>query len=159
MTIGDAGPIPASELAEYLMLLNGVYEFALSPQSEIGPVPTENVSQQSLIDFSDAIRHKLSQFTQEEFATGLTRMEFAPELRISIDKIEKSSPLLIWGMCQVTALALAVIVSGGEVDLKNQRFKVHALGDGLRKLRMAFTSRTRPGSSGAVRVRGTRRRG
>lgn len=35
-------------------------------------------------------------------------------------------------------LVVAVIISGGEVDLSKGKFKVHSLGDGLKKLRDLF---------------------
>ena len=44
----------------------------------------------------------------------------------------------IWFEAVVIGLTIAVILSGGEVDLVRGRFRVHALGDGLAKLKALF---------------------
>ena len=53
------------------------------------------------------------------------------EVELLITKIRKESPFEIWVMGQITALVLAVIIAGGTVDLKNMKFTLNPLGDGL----------------------------
>jgi hypothetical protein len=53
-------------------------------------------------------------------------------------KISKNSPLEIVTSSVIPALAVAVIISGGKVDLLKMRFELPPLGEGIRKLLEAF---------------------
>jgi len=61
-----------------------------------------------------------------------------PEIELSFSRISKNSPLAFMGYCTGTAilaLAIAVALAGGEVDLIKNKFKVNSLLDAIRKWR------------------------
>jgi hypothetical protein len=139
LTLGDDGPIATAELAEYLLLLNRAYAVGLSVEKE--PPLLQEVSDAQKDELVAALKDKLK---RTELA--LVSVDSLKQAEITINRVTKSSPLLIWGVCQMTVLCIAVIVSGGEVNLTTGKFKVNALGDGIRKLRAAFApSRTPSG--------------
>ena len=63
------------------------------------------------------------------------------DAELLITRISKDSPIMIWIVGLVTALVMAVIIAGGEVDLRSLKFKLNPLGEGLTKLREAFRTR------------------
>jgi hypothetical protein len=158
LQIGDEGPVANAELAEYLLVLNKVYAVALEVIQD-SEAQTESVSISegaSLVAtsraYSDDVTNLVTSLRQR-----LNYTEFDPsdwnlgDAQITISGMTKSSPLMIVGMCQMTALCLAVIISGGKVDLRKLQFTVNALGDGLRKLRAAFAPNARSRSGPRAR--------
>jgi hypothetical protein len=59
---------------------------------------------------------------------------------LRVIRISKASPLEIVLIGSVAAIVLAVILSGGEVDIKLAKAKLNPLGDGIRKLKDAIAS-------------------
>jgi hypothetical protein len=133
LQLGDDGPLSASELGEYLFLLNQTYAAGISMFGES-------------LDFPERMEEWANRFRQN--LTGPLRLGNAA---ITIARIEKNSPPIIWGMCNVSLLCLAVILSGGEVDLKNHRFTMNALGEGIAKLRAAFSGAPAQGVKSSAR--------
>jgi hypothetical protein len=154
LQIGDEGPVPNAELAEYLLVLNKVYAVALEVirdsealrESSASSAKGGPISSDDLTDLVTDLRARLNDTTFDPSDWNLQDAE------ISINRMTKSSPLLIFGLCQMTALCVAVIISGGKVNLKNGEFTVNALGDGLKKLRAAFAPNTRSRSGPRARL-------
>jgi hypothetical protein len=55
-----------------------------------------------------------------------------------VRSISMQSPLEICVAGALCALVLAVIISGGEVDLRNLKFKMPSIGHGIREIRSAL---------------------
>jgi hypothetical protein len=134
LQLGDDDPLSASELGEYLFLLNQTYA-GISMFGES-------------LDFPERMEEWANRFKQN--LTGPPRLGNAA---ITITRIEKNSPPLIWGMCNVSLLCLAVILWGGEVDLKNHKFTMNAVGEGIAKLRAAFSGAPAQGVKSSARRR------
>ena len=115
-----------------MALFDRTYAFGTSlPEGQVG-VATRSVNREFLLE-------ELRRYSRTRNPSNNR------ESPLVITKIRKSSPLTIWFEAMATALVAAVIISGGEVDLIKGKFKVHSLGDGLKKLRDAFAvSSTRP---------------
>lgn len=60
------------------------------------------------------------------------------ENEIFLTKIHHESPFNFYVVAWITALVLAVILSGGKVKIKEYEFQLNPLGDGIKKLREAF---------------------
>ena len=63
---------------------------------------------------------------------------------IFIGNIKKQSPLSIVIESVGVLIVISAIISGGELDFGRMRFKLNALGDGVKKFREAFHQRERP---------------
>jgi hypothetical protein len=150
LQIGDEGPVANAELAEYLLVLNKVYAIALevvrdseaqtesvSISEDASPVATARAYSEDVTNLVTSLRQRLN---YTEFDPSDWNLEDA---QITISEMTKSSPLEIVGMCQISALCLAIIISGGTANILKGQFKVNALGDGLKKLRAAFAPNAR----------------
>ena len=126
------GPLDAWELAHFLHLFRATYSHALS----IGAAPEEIA--QNPGHFTEIFSKGLSLDDAARFELFLTD-HGDEELRIN--RIVKTSPLEIAFIGVLTALTLAVIFSGGKVELKNLKdlkFTLPPLGSGIKSLREAL---------------------
>jgi hypothetical protein len=133
--VEDKQPLTAGDFSQFLALFNEAYEASLGLLGDDGL--KERTGGPPYADrgfYLDALRVRL----RRDLTTGNKRIRTAQLPQLVIQRIRKSSPLVIWFAGLTTALVIAVILAGGEVDLVRGRFKVHALGDGLRKLREVF---------------------
>jgi hypothetical protein len=134
LVIADSGrPLIATEFAEFLALLSQVYELAVD-------VPYVEDAR-ALITDDNANRHFFLTMIQTRLRS---KKEAVHRERLVIERIRKSSPLSIWFEAMATVLAIAVIVSGGSVDLSSGKFRINALGDGLKKLKAVFSEKSVP---------------
>jgi hypothetical protein len=159
LQIGDEGPVANAELAEYLLVLNKVYAVALEVvrdseaqtgsypiSKETGPAGPARADSDDVTNLVTSLRQRLNDTTFDPSDWNLQDAE------ITINRMTKSSPLEIVGMCQISALCLAIIISGGTANIFKGQFKVNALGDGLKKLRDAFAPNTRSRSRHRARL-------
>jgi hypothetical protein len=130
--VGDGHSLRADELAEFLTLFDKAYALGVSLPEGVFGVTGQSPDRLYLVgQFS---RYMRSGTPSDGRASPLV-----------ITKMQKLSPLTIWFEAVTSVLVAAVIISGGEVDLLKGKFKVHSLGDGLKKLRDLFGgSATRP---------------
>lgn len=72
---------------------------------------------------------------------GLTDIDYNPN-NIIISEIDKHSPLEIVCCCVIGALTLAVIISGGNVEIKPSgiKFQIPPIGEGIASIRKAMRS-------------------
>jgi hypothetical protein len=125
VVVGGSDALRADELAEFLALFDKTYALGISlPEGAFG-VAGPSPDRISLV----------AQFRRY----GRSRRPFSERASpLVIAKIRKSSPLTIWFEAVASVLVAAVIISGGEVDLLKGKFKVHSLGEGLKKLKEVF---------------------
>jgi hypothetical protein len=139
VVVGDGDPLRTDEFAEFLALFDKTYAFALSLPEGSSERFSAPVAREPLVE--ELMRHSQAHEDSNE-----------RESQLVIAKIRKSSPLTLWFEAMATAMVAAVIISGGEVDLMRGKFKIHSLGEGLKKLREAFaTSGTPPAKKRSVR--------
>jgi hypothetical protein len=132
----EAKPLVAAELAEFLDLFNKAYQLVIAaPDNELPLALPENLGDRDAfvrsLELKLKERNKIGKYSKED---------------LIIERIRKSSPLTIWFLAVVSALSLAVIISGGTVKLTGAEFSVPALGDGLQKLKDVFTDNKRRGN-------------
>ncbi|MDE3084342.1 MAG: hypothetical protein KGJ37_03860 [Verrucomicrobiota bacterium] len=132
---GSEEPLDSWEFAHYLYLLKATYSRAL----DIAPSDEHQIIE-SFERYAEAFRRGLPEDeTEQTVAEFFSRDDEQLELRLS--QISKCSPLEIHAFCVVSALTLAVIFSGGKVDLKGLKFQLPPLGVGIRSLRDALRMR------------------
>jgi len=131
---GSDAPLDSWELVIFLRLFRVAYSQALNiraSEEEIVQTPERFIAM-----FNEGIPEK----ERSEYFTEIFFTDFESEdLRIA--RIVKTSPLEISFMCVVSALTLAVIFSGGKVELKNLKdlkFTLPPLGTGIKHLREAL---------------------
>ena len=133
---GSDEPLDSLEFVSFLHLFRVAYVHSLDVVSNHTAAEVVEHKPLFIEDFSKGFRvpdsSKNSKKIFELFHTDLG----AEELRFAT--INKSSPLEISCICVVSALTLAVILSGGEVELKGFRFKLRPLGVGIKSLRTAL---------------------
>jgi hypothetical protein len=114
---------------EFVSLFNRAYSVGLAfpDGGEASLAPDGSIRDSRILDIDTLKRVPASSSVQEN-----------PETSLVIVRLRKSSPLTFWVEATKVALALAVVISGGEVDLSKGKFKVHALGDGLKELKELF---------------------
>ena len=128
-------PVSSQDFARYVYLLRAAYAHSLriTPSDE-----NEVLNLQSKYIDSFKARFALENpdvAVEELFSTELG------ELELKFVTINKSSPLVITCVCVVSALTLAVIVSGGKVDVDwkgKVKFTLPPLGTGIKSLLEAF---------------------
>ena len=121
--------IPVNTFSNYLYHFRAIYSISYDVLPETKR-PEENFEQIS--DYID----KVKEYIKEQNGY-IGRKYFFKKLDedLIIYEMEKKSPLTITvGGCLV-ALVVAVIISGGEVNLSKGKFKLNPLGEGLKKLK------------------------
>ncbi len=119
-------PVNAFEFSYFLMNFRAIYVLAL----ELGPDET-NV--ESLADEVRRLSYGLSGLSISRIA----KKRLPLELDLEFESITKNSPLRLrtcMGVSMV-ALSVAVILSGGKVNLKEGIFEVPSLASGIRELK------------------------
>jgi|GEM_PF-3999656 len=132
MIIDSNEVITAVNLAEFLYFFSAVYGAA----TKLNELPAERIIARRH-DFA----RDFSAFLHSEYSAagvGTLISESLGEQQLIITKVKKESPLEFWFMGVSSALVIAVVLSGGEVDLLKGKFKLPALGEGVRKLKQAF---------------------
>jgi hypothetical protein len=94
----------------------------------------EKYNSQVLGDFKS---HLASIYHSRKIAEHFFLELYDKELAFS--RIKKDSPIEIMIIGVVSALTVAVILSGGEVEYKDLKFKINSLGSGIKSLREAFS--------------------
>ena len=130
---GEEGLLKANQLANFLYYFRAAYFVAVD---RFGNVPVDQLRGHELYFRSEM---------QKAIAESLNRRKvwelcFADlgDNELLVNAISRNSPYKILSMGLITALVLAVIVSGGEVDLYNGKFVLNPLGEGIAALRDAF---------------------
>jgi hypothetical protein len=125
-------PLNARELAHYLYLLKAAYSRALELN-----LPNVNEVQRRAEEFGSVFRLGLP---EEDIERAVDELFWKDDgkLELQLSTISKSSPLKIGAKCVVAALTLAVILSGGEVEVFGMKFKLPPIGVGIKSLREAF---------------------
>jgi hypothetical protein len=124
-------PLDSWEFTHFLYLFRAAYVHALT----ISPEPAEAILQSTdrLVE-----RFKLEfNGNGDETVADLFSTELGNE-DLRFVRLDKSSPLQMGCSCVVSALTLAVIISGGKVDLMGLKFTLPPLGVGIKSLREAF---------------------
>ncbi len=134
-------PHSLEELAEFLFMFRAAYgtAFAYCREHNLMSSDQEEIEAHS----NDLIR-----FAKIQLPSQL-QARFDEDLGIDslrAKSINQNSPLTIVFECVLPALALAVILSGGEFSAWGLKCRVNALGDGISKLRKAL------GLSGTVKA-------
>jgi hypothetical protein len=131
---GSDAPLDSWELAVFLRLFRVAYSQGLSIRASEEDIIRD--PERYVAEFNSGI-------PEEEHAGYLAnvfRTDFENE-DLKIARIVKTSPLEISFMCVVSALTLAVIFSGGKVELKNLKdlkFTLPPLGVGINNLKEAL---------------------
>ena len=133
---GTDEPLDSLEFVSFLHLFRVAYVHSLDVVSTHTSAEVVEHKPLFIDDFSKGFRvpdaSKNGRKIFELFHTDLG----AQELRFVT--INKSSPLEISCVGVVSALTLAVILSGGEVELGDFKFKLRPLGAGIKSLRTAL---------------------
>ncbi len=134
----DAKRIRTTDLSLYLAYFTVAYTCAMEEEID------DRYTYARLLDYYDE-----NQPNNDSFDIELIRNSLANEIGslpievrngmksrdLEIERMSKNSPLEIWFYGVSSALSLAVILSGGEIDLKNMKFKLPPIGDGIKSLR------------------------
>ena len=129
-------PLDSFEFISFLHLFRAAYARSLEVAGQ--DAPDEIVKQKQHYaelfgkEFNSPGISQNATKVSERFYSNLGTSE------LNFVRINKSSPLEIGCICVVSALTLAVIVSGGEVDIKGLKFKLRPLGVGIKNLRAAL---------------------
>lgn len=129
---GTDGSIDTWELNRFLYLLRVAYVVMVEKEREDKALSWEEFR------WSAAGRTEFSHRSYSGLILARIYDTDLGEEELRIEKISKQSPLEISFTAIVACLAAAVVLSGGKADLKNLKFEVPPLGDGIRKLREAF---------------------
>jgi hypothetical protein len=125
-------PLSSREFISFLRLFRVIYAGSLEVVGNASPEQVLLARKR----YTDLIQNKLhGPFVSRE--AELFQKDLGGE-ELQFVRITKSSPLEIGCVCVVSALTLAVILSGGEVDLKGLKFKLRPLGVGIKSLRTAL---------------------
>jgi hypothetical protein len=128
----------SQEFAYFLYLFRAAYGAALQivPWQGITPeMVAADPAQHSRRFYESILRGSFSGDSVDKWFS-----EDLGEAELLIRKINKESPLIIWWDATImTALVLAVILAGGEVDLAKGRFKLKSLGHAIKELREALS--------------------
>ncbi|MBN1602036.1 MAG: hypothetical protein JW915_10525 [Chitinispirillaceae bacterium] len=137
----DVGDLPAKEFSSF------IYHFSIAYT-----VAVENidrycmVSQRDILEDIETYKKEFSELLHSSWQSepmSLTRL-FMKDLgknELYFEKISKQSPLSLCAKGIITALTLAVIVSGGEFEGFGIRVKMKPLGEGIWSLRKALFTR------------------
>jgi hypothetical protein len=127
-------PLDTWELSMFLRLFRIAYSQALSVRASEDEIVRD--TQGYVAMFNAGIPEKdRSGYLAELFYTDFESED------LKIARIVKTSPLEVSFICVVSALTLAVIFSGGKVELKNLKdlkFTLPPLGVGIKNLREAL---------------------
>jgi hypothetical protein len=166
---GTDGPIESGEFIEFLDLFRDTYNQCLDIVGKRAPEQVErdaSLLMKKMSRHSSEIKLKFGHYVnpseyafQEYQALHVKKRSLRksmpkkitfssiddPEITGVIEelrfiRIEKASPLRIDCTCVVSALVLAVIISGGKVDLAVLKFTIKPLGEGIKSLRAALSA-------------------
>jgi hypothetical protein len=99
----------------------------------LGEITPEQFVQNKDEYTSELIRHLRNECVNDDMlAIDVNKRGF------SFKAIKYGSPLSIWAMGIITALAAAVILSGGKAEVWGAIFEINAIGEGLQKIRQAI---------------------
>lgn len=125
-------PIDSKELADFILLFRAIYVFGVINYGEYKPRDILKSKTQLI----DEIHTKISKLNNQKI-----NELFAAELgdnKLLTPDIRKSNPLeIVFGGLAV-ALVIAVIISGGEIQIMFAKAKCNPLGDGIKKIREAL---------------------
>jgi len=134
----DGDPIDVEELTEFLYHFRAVYAAGVSGMDQNHEYRTED----EVTTFSESIRANIHTIDWTEIS-NLAHAELE-EYQLGIVDIRRENPLTIVFVGTVAALAVAVILSGGEFKLGPLKVKLPPLGTGIKALRSAFGRSPRP---------------
>jgi hypothetical protein len=126
--------INAVDLFEFLQKFRAAYVVALSfVEYELHNKNIENYYYRDAREFAE-LENSFRRFLRSNIKLApvsvLSKQHLRAEIDLEFESISKNSPLKFIGYCtglSMLALSLAVALAGGEVDLKNQTFKVQPL--------------------------------
>ena len=127
------------ELSAYLYYFRIVYVICV--------YVTGGIKQKRVLEDKDYFLRKVYAFISEHKAHQLISDAHFSDLRegeLQVIRLKKESPFEIVLTGLLAALVLAVIISGGTVDVKGVKFRLQPLGDGLKKLREALKQDDKP---------------
>jgi len=136
MVFADEAKIEASELADFLFCFRGVYAAGIQV---VGTLPAADVDP---VELSRLTRDHLGGLSVSEI-NDLFRKDLGTN-RLLTERITHDSPteLVISGM--ISAILVAVILSGGTFELGGLlKISLRPIGEGIGSLREALTSRIR----------------
>jgi hypothetical protein len=139
----DGGDFSAAEFAEELLIFDKLYRLSASQHASFVDLQTEIQDEPARADWvAQTVVNRFSpvfSYTPQTLLT--TEIPMPPDVQsLRIVDIYRRNPIEVIAACVAVPLAAAVIISGGKIQFGPLlRVELAPLGDGLAKIRAAFT--------------------